>query len=81
MIEVASQLPQLITQGIATGAIYGLVALGLVLNYKAPEVLNFGRDDIGVLSASIAWGLIVGAGRPSGWSFPALAQVGRRGTN
>jgi branched-chain amino acid transport system permease protein len=41
-----TQLTQLIVQGISTGAIYGLVALGLVLSYKATEVLNFAQGDI-----------------------------------
>jgi len=49
---------QLTVNGIAVGAIYALVALGLVLIYKATEVLNFAHGDLLVLSAFAAWGLI-----------------------
>jgi branched-chain amino acid transport system permease protein len=49
---------QLTVNGIAVGAIYALVALGMVLIYKATEVLNFAHGDLLVLSAFAAWGLI-----------------------
>ncbi len=49
---------QLTVNGIAVGAIYALVALGLVLTYKATEVLNFAHGDLLVVSAFTAWGLI-----------------------
>lgn len=55
---------QLTVNGIAVGAIYALVALGLVLTYKATEVLNFAQGDLLALSAFIAWGLIAVAGFP-----------------
>ena len=37
---------QLTVNGIAVGAIYALVALGLVLTYKATDVLNFAHGDL-----------------------------------
>jgi branched-chain amino acid transport system permease protein len=43
----------------ATGAIYALVALGLVITYKATEVLNFAHGDVLMASAFVAWALIV----------------------
>lgn len=49
---------QLTANGIAVGAIYALVALGIVLIYKATEVLNFAHGDLLVVSAFSAWGLI-----------------------
>ncbi len=55
---------QLTVNGIAVGAIYALVALGLVLTYKATEVLNFAHGDLLVVSAFTAWGLITIAGLP-----------------
>lgn len=67
-----TQLTQLIVQGISTGAIYGLVALGLVLSYKATEVLNFAQGDIVMLSAFLGWGFIMGAGLPF---WPSLVIV------
>ncbi len=55
---------QLTVNGIAVGAIYALVALGLVLTYKATEVLNFAHGDLLVVSAFTAWALIALAGLP-----------------
>lgn len=53
-----TQFAQLTLQGFAAGAIYGLVALGMVLGYKATEVMNFAHGDIVMLSAFLGWGLI-----------------------
>lgn len=55
---------QLTANGIAVGAIYALVALGIVLIYKATEVLNFAHGDLLVVSAFCAWGLISVMGLP-----------------
>jgi branched-chain amino acid transport system permease protein len=55
---------QLALNGIGIGSIYALVALGIVLTYKATEVLNFAYGDILMLSAFVGWGLIVVAGMP-----------------
>lgn len=66
------QVLQLTINGVAIGAIYSLVALGLVLTYKATEVLNFAHGDMLMLAAFIGWGLIAAAG----WPFwPALAAT------
>src|ERR1700748_2573148 len=54
-----AQLLQLTLNGVAIGAIYALVALGLVLTYKATEVLNFAHGDLVMFSAFLAWWLIV----------------------
>jgi len=61
--EIIANL-QLALNGMATGAIYALVALGLVITYKATEVLNFAHGDVLMASAFVAWGLIVGLGLP-----------------
>ena len=58
------QLVQLCLNGIAIGAIYALVALGLVLIYKATEIINFAHGDILMASAFVGWGLITIAGLP-----------------
>ena len=52
------QLIQLVIDGIASGCIYGLVALGFVLIYKATETINFAQGDILVLGAFVAYSLI-----------------------
>jgi branched-chain amino acid transport system permease protein len=43
--------------GLATGGIYALVALGLVLIYKATEVVNFAQGDLLMLGAYVGWAL------------------------
>ena len=59
-----AQVLQLAINGMAIGAIYALVALGLVLTYKATEVLNFAHGDVLMASSFVGWGLIVGLGWP-----------------
>ena len=66
---------QLTVNGIAVGAIYALVALGLVLTYKATEVLNFAQGDLLALSAFIAWGLIAVAGFSFWWALLATVLI------
>ena len=66
---------QLTVNGIAVGAIYALVALGLVLTYKATEVLNFAQGDLLALSAFIAWGLITVAGFNFWWALLATVAI------
>ena len=68
-----AQVLQLAINGMAIGAIYALVALGLVLTYKATEVLNFAHGDVLMASSFVGWGLIVGLGWPF-W-LAALATV------
>ncbi len=58
-------IAQLLLGGIATGCVYGLVALGFVLIYKATESVNFAQGDLMMLGAFICvqfvntayWGL------------------------
>ena len=73
MSPALAQLLQLTINGMAIGAIYALVALGLVLTYKATEVLNFAHGDVLMASSFVGWGLIVGLGWPF-W-LAALAPV------
>ena len=48
---------QLIVSGLANGCVYGLIALGFVLVYKAAEQVNFAQGDLMMLGAFIAVGL------------------------
>ena len=66
-----SQIVQLVLNGVAIGSIYAVVAAGLVMTYKATEVLNFAHGDLLMASAFMAWGLIVGAGWPFWLAVPA----------
>lgn len=44
--------------GIATGAVYGLLALGLVLVYKGSRVFNFAQGEFGTMAAFVLYVLI-----------------------
>ena len=48
------ELLQLIVGGIAQGCVYGLIALGFVLIYKATEMVNFAQGDLMMLGAFVA---------------------------
>ena len=48
---------QLIVSGLANGCVYGLIALGFVLIYKATEQVNFAQGDMMMLGAFVAVGL------------------------
>ena len=43
--------------GLSTGGIYALVALGLVLIYKASGVVNFAQGDLLLVGAYVGWAL------------------------
>jgi branched-chain amino acid transport system permease protein len=58
------ELLQLLLNGLAAGSIYGLVALGFVLIYKATETVNFAQGDLLMLGAFAAFTFIVGFGLP-----------------
>ncbi len=57
-MEVAARLLQLVVNGAAAGCIYGLIALGFVLIYKATEMVNFAQGDIMMLGGFFAFSLI-----------------------
>ncbi len=46
-------LLQLVISGLANGSVYGLIALGFVLIYKATEAVNFAQGDFMMLAAFI----------------------------
>jgi branched-chain amino acid transport system permease protein len=57
-VEDAARLLQLVVNGAASGCIYGLIALGFVLIYKATELVNFAQGDIMMLGGFVAFSLI-----------------------
>jgi branched-chain amino acid transport system permease protein len=54
----ALRLLELIINGAAGGCIYGLIALGFVLIYKATELVNFAQGDILMLGGFVAYSLV-----------------------
>jgi branched-chain amino acid transport system permease protein len=51
-------LAQLIVSGLAAGALYGLLALGLVMIYKTSDVLSFAQGSIAMVNTFVAFSLI-----------------------
>ena len=47
------ELFQLLLSGLASGCVYGLIALGFVLIYKATEAINFAQGDMMMFGAFI----------------------------
>ncbi len=49
---------QQITSGLAIGAIYGSLALALVLIYRATDVVNFAQGEMATFTTYVAWSLM-----------------------
>ena len=49
---------QLTVQGLALGAVYGSLALALVLVYRATRVINFAQGELAMATTYIAWQLV-----------------------
>ena len=58
------QFLQLVISGIAQGCIYGLIALGFVLIYKATETVSFAQGELMMLGAFVGLGLMTWLGWP-----------------
>src|SRR3954468_6466155 len=64
--------PPILFLGLVLGSLSALVAMGLVLVYRANRIVNFAQGDIGGLAAVLAASLIVG---PK-WPFVPAALAG-----
>jgi branched-chain amino acid transport system permease protein len=62
---------QLLISGISQGCVYGLIALGFVLIYKATDMVNFAQGDMMMLGAFIAFTFINILGFPFVWGLLA----------
>jgi branched-chain amino acid transport system permease protein len=69
------QVLQIVISGIAQGCIYGLIALGFVLIYKATETVNFAQGELMMLGAFAGFALMALFGVPF-WLSALLAIVG-----
>ena len=66
----------LLMSGVTTGALYALVALGLVVVNKATGVINFAQGDFFMFSAFVAWMLHVQMGVNYPLTFLLAVSVG-----
>jgi len=73
----------LLMAGLATGSIYGLVALGIVLIYRSTDVLNFAQGEMALFVTFVGWSLVLalGAGGANYWLifFILLVLAGAMG--
>jgi branched-chain amino acid transport system permease protein len=73
-VEDAARILQLVVNGAASGCIYGLIALGFVLIYKATEMVNFAQGDVMMLGGFVAFSLIANFHLPY-WLGGLLAMI------
>jgi branched-chain amino acid transport system permease protein len=66
------QLLQLLISGVAQGCIYGLIALGFVLIYKATETVSFAQGDLMMLGAFGGLALMTALNFPFWITIPAV---------
>ncbi len=55
---LATDLRQALVIGLINGAMYGLVALGLVLIYKSSGIFNFAQGEFGTVAIYVLWLLL-----------------------
>ena len=55
---------QVLITGVATGGVYGLIALGYVLIYKATSILNLATGSFMTLGAFVCLTILAGSGAP-----------------
>lgn len=70
----AATLVHVVVSGLATGSIYALMGLALVIIYNATRTLNFAQGDMLMVSAFIGWTAYRGLGLPL-WAAALVAIV------
>jgi len=73
VLLLATDLRQALVIGLTNGAMYGLVALGLVLIYKSSGIFNFAQGEFGTVAIYILWLLL---GRNVPYVFAVLLALG-----
>jgi branched-chain amino acid transport system permease protein len=69
------QVLQILVSGMAQGCIYGLIALGFVLIYKATEAVSFAQGELMMLGAFVGLALLSALGWPFWLVVPATVVV------
>ena len=72
-----SDILQLLVSGLSKGCVFGLIALGFVLIYKATEMLNFAQGELMMLGAFVAFTCINLVGLPylAGFALTLVAML------
>lgn len=53
-------LLELLSSGLAVGAVYGLIAMSFAIIYKSTGLLNFAQGEMGMIVAYVAWTISTG---------------------
>jgi branched-chain amino acid transport system permease protein len=69
-------LGYLLVSGVTTGALYALIALGIVVVNKATGVINFAHGELFMVSGFVAWTLHVPLGLPYGVALVGAVAIG-----
>lgn len=62
------QFLQQIVDGIASGALYGALALSIVLVYRSSGIVNFAQGEMAMFAAFVAW-------QTYSWGMPIVAAI------
>ncbi|HSK23521.1 MAG TPA: branched-chain amino acid ABC transporter permease [Egicoccus sp.] len=76
MIAAGMDVGAMLVNGLGSGAIYALVALGIALVYRATRVLNFAQGELGTMPAFLVVLVLLG-GDLDGFVDPAQVSFGR----
>jgi len=72
VVATFADFMQQVVSGLASGGIYGLLALALVIIHRSTGIINFAQGEMATLSTYIAWTLTVN----HGWSYwPAFVAT------
>jgi branched-chain amino acid transport system permease protein len=71
IVAAFSDFMQQVVSGLASGGIYALLALALVIIHRSTGVINFAQGEMATLSAYICWTFIVNHGWPYWPAFVA----------
>src|SRR4029079_15294967 len=72
VVAAFTDFMQQIVSGLASGGIYALLALALVIIHRSTGVINFAQGEMATLSTYIAWTLIA----QHGWRYaPAFVAT------
>jgi branched-chain amino acid transport system permease protein len=69
---------QTIVDGVATGSLYGALALAIVLIFRTTGIVNFAQGEMAMFSTFVAWGLLK-AGLPLGLAILATLALSLAG--
>jgi branched-chain amino acid transport system permease protein len=72
VLAAFSDFMQQVVSGLASGGVYALLALALVIIHRSTGVINFAQGEMATLSAYICWTLISNHGW---WYWPAFAAT------